>query len=145
MRTTAFFVEGHPLGQGSMRSFRHHTTGRMITLHNKDKSVKGWRTCIALTAKQCWPHPTYNAYAVTLTFHFKRFASHYTAKRRLTANAPPHPTSHRVGDLDKHVRACLDGLTNVIWYDDAQVVTLHTHKCWTDGLEGVNIMIEVLP
>lgn len=69
---------------------------------------------------------------VVVTFTFARPSAHYGTGRNagtLKLSAPPCPSSHAIGDLDKLVRACFDALTDAgIWKDDSQVVSLIARK-----------------
>jgi len=71
---------------------------------------------------------------VHITFTFARPNSHYGTGRNkamVKDSAPPFPSSHAIGDIDKLARACLDALTDAgIWKDDSQVVQLHALKVW---------------
>ena len=62
---------------------------------------------------------------------FQRPAAHYGTGRKadvMRADAPPWPTGNH-GDLDKLVRATLDGLTEGgVWTDDKLVVELLARK-----------------
>ena len=68
---------------------------------------------------------------IGLVFWFARPASHYGTKNGITylkSNAPVHPVSARLGDIDKLSRAVLDALTGVAYLDDRQVIQLEASK-----------------
>ena len=71
---------------------------------------------------------------VQIVFTFARPNSHFGTGRNtntVKASAPPFPSSHAMGDIDKLVRACLDSLTDAcVWTDDSQVVFLSACKVW---------------
>jgi Holliday junction resolvase RusA-like endonuclease len=71
---------------------------------------------------------------VNIYFTFARPTAHFGTGRNkalIKASAPPFPSSHAIGDIDKLVRACLDALTDAgVWKDDSQVVQLHALKVW---------------
>jgi len=71
---------------------------------------------------------------VDIRFSFARPASHYGTGRNagvVKASAPPFPSSHSIGDLDKCARAILDALTDAgVFADDSQVVELDARKVW---------------
>lgn len=123
-----FWAPGVPVPQGSMKSFRHASTGRIITTSDNPK-LKGWRTTLVETAQA---HvgalgPIEGPVAMQVSFFFPRPASHY-GKRGLRAAAPAWLTSSK-NDLDKLVRATCDALTNAgVWRDDGQVVSLWAEK-----------------
>lgn len=77
-----------------------------------------------------------NPVIVNITFTFARPSTHYGTGRnseQVKASAPPFPSSHAIGDIDKLARACLDALTDAgTWKDDSQVVELHAEKVWTN-------------
>jgi crossover junction endodeoxyribonuclease RusA len=72
--------------------------------------------------------------SVAIGFTFARPKGHFGTGRnagRLNPSAPPYPSSHTIGDIDKLVRACLDALTDAgVWNDDSQVVHLNARKKW---------------
>lgn len=65
---------------------------------------------------------------VHITFTFARPNSHFGTGRNssvVKASAPPFPSSHSIGDIDKLVRAAFDSMTDAgVWADDSQVVHL---------------------
>lgn len=71
---------------------------------------------------------------VNIYFTFARPAGHFGTGRNagtVKASAPPFPSSHAMGDIDKLARACLDALTDAgVWKDDSQVVFLAARKVW---------------
>lgn len=71
---------------------------------------------------------------IDIRFTFARPTSHFGTGRNtdtVKASAPPFPSSHSIGDIDKLARACLDALTDAgTWKDDSQVVSLLAHKVW---------------
>jgi len=89
--------------------------------------------------------------SVQITFTFARPTAHFgTGKNADTikTSAPPFPSSHAIGDIDKLVRACLDALTDAgVWKDDSQVVDLHARKVWVDedvALDRPGAVIDVM-
>jgi len=108
-----FFVQGLPITQGSMK---HVGRGRMI--HVKQKELMAWRAKIGIEARKAGVQKVQGAVSVTLSFTLPRAKS---VKREL-----PHVKP----DLDKLVRACLDGLTGVAYYDDGQVVKIISIKSY---------------
>jgi Holliday junction resolvase RusA-like endonuclease len=82
---------------------------------------------------------------VTATFQFERPQSHLTARGALRGNAPTQPTGRNVGDVDKLLRAVLDGLVQGgAIKDDSLVVSAFACKMWAPT-PGVHITIEVRP
>jgi crossover junction endodeoxyribonuclease RusA len=106
-----FFVRGRPVPQGSMKFIR---PGVMI--HSRAKELAVWRADIARNAELYGYKPVSGAIAVEINFVFNKPK---TVTRELPTVAP---------DLDKLVRAVLDGLTGVAYEDDCQVVTITASK-----------------
>lgn len=120
----AFFVRGRPVPQGSLK-FIH---GRPIHARATDLAV--WRADIARNAQLAGYTPVQGGTKVTCSFVFHRPKS---VKDRTLPWVKP--------DLDKLVRAVLDGLTGVAYDDDSQVVILQARKTYGE-VEGVWIEIE---
>lgn len=107
-----FTLEGvKPVPQGSMR---HIGNGRMI--HNKATELAHFRARLALEAAKHFATPINEAVSVSLEFGLLRPKT----VKRLEPTVPP--------DLDKLVRAVLDGLTGVVYGDDSQVTSLKAAK-----------------
>lgn len=113
----SFTVPGKPAPQGSKR---HVGRGIMV---ESSKEVGPWRQLVTLAAHTAMSAAGYSitttAVAVDVEFVMPRPKS--TPKRRTPA------AIHRP-DLDKLVRAVLDGLTAVLIVDDSQVISLHAGK-----------------
>lgn len=120
----SFFVKGRPVPQGSMKFIR---PGVMI--HSRSQDLALWRADIARNAELFGFKPIANAVKVELDFIMLKPKS---AKRAFPAVKP---------DLDKLIRAVLDGLTGVAYEDDSQVILIQATK--TYGInQGVWIGIE---
>jgi crossover junction endodeoxyribonuclease RusA len=89
-------------------------------------------TGLAISAEPIYLH---------LLFRFRRPKGHWNAKGELKASAPKTITTRP--DIDKLARSTLDGLTGVLFHDDAQVAFLVASKeyCLTGELEGCQIEI----
>ena len=121
-----FEVFGVPQPQGSSRAFVNRTTGRAIVT-SSNPHLKDWRTEIASgarTAMQGLP-PIEHSVSVRATFWLPRPKS---VKRDEPTVKP---------DLDKLVRAVLDGLTHIVYFDDAQVTHIEACKKYVDDKAGV--------
>jgi Holliday junction resolvase RusA-like endonuclease len=91
---------------------------------------------------------------VWIRFTFTRPPSHYRTGRNahlLRDQAARLPISHGLGDIDKHIRAIFDALTDAsAWSDDRLVVDVRARKLYAgeDELaldrDGVDIVIEPL-
>ena len=119
----AFFVKGRPVPLGSLM-FIH---GRPIHARATDLAV--WRADIARNAELFGFKPIASAVRVELDFIMSKPKS---AKRMFPSVKP---------DLDKLVRAVLDGLTGVAYEDDSQVVFIKATKTYGET-QGVWIKIE---
>jgi Holliday junction resolvase RusA-like endonuclease len=144
-----FFVYGTPVPQGSSTAFVHN--GKAI-ITSANRNLKGWRVKIRgaafvanarRTAQEApggeFPVPGY--YMVRLSFWMPRPAFHYGAKG-LKASAPAFPAVKP--DLDKLVRAILDGITDAkVWGDDSQVIGIMAVKMYAPTPEAVGVGVEI--
>lgn len=117
-----FFVPGKPVPQGSLKFIN----GRPI--HERATDLAVWRSDVARLAREAGVTPYEGAVTLSLTFHMQRPK---TVKRD-----EPHVRP----DLDKLVRAVMDGLTGVAYEDDQQVCQLHATKRYGDQV-GVGVTI----
>lgn len=124
-----FFVAGEPVPQGSTKAFYIKKLERVVTTHT-NANTEAWRNRIATEAQhanELRPQSYFSddrrlGYEVVMEFTFTRPKS--TPKRwKLNTKRP---------DLDKLVRAVLDGITNVLIPDDSQVVRITAGKCYGD-------------
>ena len=120
----AFFVRGRPVPQGSMKFVR---PGVMI--HSRSQDLALWRADIARNAELFGFKPIASAVKVELDFIMSKPKS---AKRAFPSVKP---------DLDKLIRAVLDGLTGVAFEDDSQVILIQSSKTYGEK-QGVWIRIE---
>lgn len=120
----SFFVKGRPVPQGSMKFIR---PGVMI--HSRSQELALWRADIARNAELFGFKPVASAVKVELDFVMNRPKS---AKRVFPSVKP---------DLDKLIRAVLDGLTGVAYEDDSQVILIQSSKTYGEK-QGVWIGIE---
>lgn len=118
-----FFVRGRPVPQGSLK-FIH---GRPI--HARAKDLALWRADIARMAELNGFKPIDGGVKVSLDFIF--------LKPKSTKRAYPWVKP----DLDKLIRAVLDGLTGVAYQDDCQVILISSSKTYGER-EGVWVTIE---
>jgi crossover junction endodeoxyribonuclease RusA len=133
-------VVGLPAPQGSKR---HIGRGVMI---ESSKAVGPWRDAVRTeTQRAMTGDPCLGAVGVTLEFTLPRPKGHYGTGRnagQVRASAPLRPAS--TPDLDKLVRAVLDGITaGAAIRDDAQVTQLHAVKVY-GSQPGCLIRIHVL-
>jgi crossover junction endodeoxyribonuclease RusA len=121
----SFFVKGRPVPQGSLK-FIH---GRPIHARATDLAI--WRADIARNAELSGFHPIDGAVKVNCEFIY--------IKPKTSVRSMPWVKP----DLDKLIRAVLDGLTGVAYIDDAQVTLIQASKAY-GSVEGVWITIEQL-
>ncbi len=122
-----FFVEGVPVQQGNTRSAM--VNGRCRTWHREGERLKGWRRLVALAAAEHFKGgPFRERFAVSVDFVMPRPASHVKKDGELRAGAPKGHTSKP--DIDKLLRAVLDGLTGTVYFDDSQVAVVLVSKRW---------------
>lgn len=114
-------IPGRPEAKGSLRVGKH---GQVFSANPR---LKAWQQRVAL-AVAAWrkgkPLIT-GPVAIVADFCFDRPPSHFTKSGRLRKGAPLAPGRP---DLDKLVRGLLDGLTGVLFKDDAQVCELDVSK-----------------
>ena len=129
-----FEVEGIPVAQGSMTAFQSASTGKIIM--PQKAALLTWRTKVAEAGHKArsqaagWPWDC--AIAVKVDFYLPRPKS---AKNRNYPHVKP--------DIDKLIRAVLDGLTGVLWVDDSRVVAVGACKKYAEGSLG-SVQIEVM-
>ncbi|WP_307864186.1 RusA family crossover junction endodeoxyribonuclease [Mycolicibacterium fortuitum] len=126
-----FFVPGKAAPQGSKRH-----VGRGILVESS-KEVGPWRERVVLAAHEAMAgRPVIDgAVAVTLSFVLPRPKS---APKSKTPPATKRP------DLDKLERACLDALTDVVFADDSQVISLLGHKVIAELGQAPGVTIRVV-
>lgn len=117
-----FFVAGRPIPQGSLKFINGHA------IHVRAQDLALWRADIANEARRSHPEKLQGAVSVAVHFVFNRPKS---VKRAEPSIRP---------DIDKLVRAVLDGLTDVVYRDDEQVTHLVASKSYGEN-QGVWISI----
>lgn len=132
MTEYSFFVPGIPIPQGSAKAF---VVGGRAIITGANAKTKPWRAEVAQAGMALRPDGfTDGAVKIDLTFHMRRPL--HLPKKYNRPTAKP--------DLDKLIRAILDGLTGVLWVDDSQVVEIVARKYY-DLPTGVHITITHLP
>lgn len=132
MRSIEIAVQGEPVPQGSKRCFCRNGKANLV---ESNKALRPWRQVITTTALGAAARANWetadNAINLTVTFRMSKPKS----TRRGTPCVKP--------DLDKLLRAVLDGLTDArIWTDDSRVVLIDAHKTYAEnGNEGVLIRV----
>lgn len=121
-----FAVRGIPAPQGSKRAIINRYTHRVALIESSER-VKPWRADIRAAAEEAMGARSAIEGPVTLSLSFlmPRPKGHFgTGKNagRLRDQAPAWPVGKP--DLDKLVRAVLDGLKGIVYVDDSQVVQM---------------------
>jgi crossover junction endodeoxyribonuclease RusA len=106
----SFNVAGLPIPQGSMRVYN----GNIV--HSQGSALAAWRSAVALSAKTAGAKPHTEAVHIEMIF---------TMPRPKTVTRPEPSVAP---DLDKLVRAVLDGLTAIAYRDDSQVTSIVASK-----------------
>lgn len=115
-----FFVGGKPVPQGSLMVIR----GNIV--HVKSAELMKWRKAIGLAASTHYKTPSKGAVEIFLHFGILR------PKSVVRSEPSVKP------DLDKYIRAVLDGLTGIAYEDDSQVTFIEARKSY-QKTEGVVI------
>ena len=130
----SFDAVGKPEPQGSARAF---VRGGQARITSANPNLHGWREVVGWSARAAMagqplaerPGEVY----LHLTFRISR--------PRSAPKSRAHPTTKP--DLDKLLRACLDGLSGVVYRDDAQVVGCRVNKRYCEPGEPPGVAVEV--
>lgn len=117
-----FRVDGKPIPQGSMSAVNGHI------FHSQGSALASWRAGIAIAARHAGAQPSSRPILMTMVFVFQK-------PKTVTRSEPTVPP-----DLDKLVRAVLDGLTAVAYKDDSQVTEIRAAKVY-GARPGVEVQI----
>ena len=124
----AYTVSGNPAPQGSKR---HVGNGRMI---EASKRLKPWRDAVIAATQEMASTVEQLEGPLTVKLEFR-------VPRPKTVTRS-HPITRSSGDLDKLIRAVLDGITiGELIQDDSQVVNIRASKRYSVD-PGVTIYIE---
>jgi Holliday junction resolvase RusA-like endonuclease len=143
----SFFVPGVAKTAGSKRAFlvRRKSDGKMVTVITDDNaSSRDWKADVKqFAADAAAGHPLMDGpIFLRLTFYLTRPQGHRGKTGRILDSAPKYPTVKP--DVDKLSRAILDALTQIIWNDDAQVVTKLAMKRYVDKpMQTAGVLIEI--
>jgi len=136
-----FSVPGKAEPAGSKRAFMRPGMKFPVVTDDNPK-VKGWKKDIksyaaeAMVGRELLDGPI----AVTLRFVMVRPKSHY-GKKGLRPSAPRYPTVRP--DVLKLGRAVEDALTQVVYKDDAQIVSEYLEKEYGERHGNVGVEVEV--
>jgi Holliday junction resolvase RusA-like endonuclease len=124
----SFTVRGLPAPQGSKRH-----RGRGVMVEMAGQKLKDWRSDVKnaaylamgdagrFCAEQSGIHPFDGPVGVSVCF---------TLPKPKSAPKTRRTWPHKRPDLDKLLRSTLDGLTGEVFADDAQVIEIHSAKCY---------------
>lgn len=142
MTTTVYHVAGRPAPQGSKR---HIGGGRMV---ESSRHVGPWREAVRAETQRVAADTAAGPVAVRIDFGLPRPKSHFRTGHSAGVLRPDAPIWHaQTPDLDKLVRATLDGLADGgAFSDDKLVARLATQKRWSRPGErpGATIWVEEL-
>ena len=132
-----FKVLGTPRPKGSTRSFYDPRRRRIVTLSDC-ATLKPWESMIRASAGSAWQgEPAAGPMVVSVTFHMPRPRSHYGRGRNVGKLKPSAPRCHTSKpDIDKLTRGLLDGMTQVIFRDDRQVMSLRAYKTYASPADA---------
>lgn len=132
----SFTVWGIAQPKGSTRAFVPQGWTRAVVTAANPKT-KGWQELVAEAALGAMPSPTLIDGPVSLSVSF-----YLPRPKSIKARTVPHTTKP---DLDKLVRAVKDGLTRIVWRDDAQVVEVKAWKQYAPPTMTPHALITVEP
>jgi Holliday junction resolvase RusA-like endonuclease len=145
-RLVAFVVLGTPAPKGSARAFFKAGMKRAVIVKDNDERQRSWDRSVREAALEALPVPEVMAFVqtaldVTIVFHVKRPAGHYSkATGKLKPGAPPRPLGKP--DIDKLARTTLDAMTGSVFDDDSRIADLQLSKRWAmPGREGATISV----
>lgn len=135
-----FFAHGDPKGQPRARAC---IRGKHAGVYDPG-TANAWKHAVADAWREVCRaesvEPLASAVALSLTFHFRRPASHLRKDGSLKPSAPVHHTSKP--DADNLAKAVMDELTRLgAWTDDKLVCRLVVERKWAALLPGCSISI----
>lgn len=144
-----FEVVGKPEPQGSWIAFISRTTGKAMAKPRNEKVLYAWREQVALTARALRPRWVREAgaegvdrpVAMSLVFVRSRGDDYLADGHTLKKGAARFPDT--APDIDKLVRAILDGLTGVAFVNDSRVVSLTATKRFAERGEAEKVEVEI--
>lgn len=123
-------VYGDPIAKGSMKCIGQRGPVKHQVIDSKQKQLEPWQDKITAAGRALLAKvgaPLSGALTVSVTFTLERPKSVPLAQR-------PYPITRASGDVDKLLRAVLDGLTaSGIYADDARVIHAEPWKCYPDS------------
>lgn len=117
---------GTPKGQPRPRAFAR---GGRAAVYDPG-TAEGWKSCVAVAAKELEGRLLHVPLSVSLTFFMPRPKSHFKTSGQLRDRSPRFIHDSKP-DADNLAKAVLDALTGIrVWIDDDQVCELVVRKYW---------------
>jgi len=130
-----FTVLGIPQSGGSKTPLRNPQTGKMF-VKDSNPRARDWKAAVRTAARTVYDGPLLaGPLLLRVTFYLPRPKSHYRTGRHAAALRDDAPIWHTTRpDATKLLRPLEDGLTQVLWIDDAMVACQEIEKRYTgDG------------
>lgn len=138
-----FFVPGAPATAGSKKGFFNKRSNRVMLVDDNPRG-KLWMAQVAAFAQPVAPGVLFDEpLAIEVELRLARPKGH-SGKRGLLPSAPAYPAT--IPDCTKLMRCLEDGLTGVLWRDDARIVSQLVRKVYTeDGRTGARVRVWTMP
>ena len=151
-RQVTFYVAGAPIPQGSVTAHaarRKDGSHYGVVHYAVGSKLHAWRREVSKGARAAWGDDmTYHPVTLALVFYKARPLAHYQGLAFDVRPRYADDVPDGAPDLDKLVRAVMDALTEVVYFDDAQVVEIGATKRYVPNREfrpGVEVSIIALP
>lgn len=142
MKSISFFASGTPKGQPRPRAFARRFGNKWSARVFDPGTAEGWKSQIALAAKEHISEPFTNPVRLEVVFNFPRPKFHFNSKGAVRPMAPRYHTAKP--DADNAVKAVMDALTTLgAWKDDKQVVSIIARKEYAIGASVGGAAIEI--
>lgn len=144
--TIEFFVPGKAAPGGSKRGFTYErkTGGVGVRMVDMGKGNAEWKALAALTARVAMADrtPMTGPLVLSVTFIRARPSYQFNTKGLIKPGyVDSQPTM--APDATKLLRALEDGMTPIVWNDDAQVVEQHVRKRYAEIDEATGAHVSV--
>lgn len=142
----SFTIEGIPQPRGSKKALPNRATGRAMMVDSNPKSGP-WMNAVAHQASRAMNGAPLLAgpLEVCVTFAFPRPKAHYRSGKRSTELRDDAPEWHdKKPDGDKLERAIGDGMTGVVFRDDAQIARWVVEKRYTASSGFCSVVVDEL-